>query len=81
MKINILGSGFAALTAVKKIRKKLPNATIQVIASSNQFIYYPSLIWIPSVSANLRACKLGRTWKPTIMASEADANSTSFSVI
>lgn len=48
MNITILGSGFAALTAVKQTRKKSPNASITVIAPSEEMLYYPSLIWIPS---------------------------------
>lgn len=46
--ITILGNGFAALTAVQKIRKLIPDAKIQLIAPSKEFIYLPSLIWIPS---------------------------------
>ncbi|WP_373018769.1 NAD(P)/FAD-dependent oxidoreductase [Thiomicrorhabdus sp.] len=48
MNITILGSGFAALTAIKQTRKEAPDATITVIAPSEEFIYLPSLIWIPS---------------------------------
>ena len=48
MKICILGNGFAALTAAQKIRKRLSHAQIDLIAPSKEFIYYPSLIWIPS---------------------------------
>ena len=48
MNITILGTGFAALTAIKQTRKKAPNATITVIAPKEEFLYYPSLIWIPS---------------------------------
>ncbi|MDG6773165.1 FAD-dependent oxidoreductase [Thiomicrorhabdus sp. ZW0627] len=48
MNITILGSGFAALTAIKHARKHAPNAIITVIAPSEEFIYLPSLIWIPS---------------------------------
>lgn len=47
MKICILGNGFAALTAAQRIRKRLPQAVIELIAPSDEFIYYPSLIWIP----------------------------------
>ncbi|MBT8450285.1 MAG: NAD(P)/FAD-dependent oxidoreductase [Gammaproteobacteria bacterium] len=47
MKICILGNGFAALTAAQRVRKRLPQAVIELIAPSNEFIYYPSLIWIP----------------------------------
>lgn len=48
MNITILGSGFATLTAVKRIRKKLPKAEICVISPKTDFFYYPSLIWMPS---------------------------------
>ncbi|HHT00924.1 MAG TPA: NAD(P)/FAD-dependent oxidoreductase, partial [Thiomicrospira sp.] len=48
MNITILGTGFAALTAVKQTRKQAPNASITVIAPKEEFLYYPSLIWIPS---------------------------------
>lgn len=48
MNITILGTGFAALTAIKETRKKAPEANISVIAPSSEFIYLPSLIWIPS---------------------------------
>lgn len=49
MKVTIIGTGFAALTAVQEVRKKLKDqVTIQVIAPSDKFIYLPSLIWIPA---------------------------------
>ena len=38
-------------------------------------------IWMPSFSASFRAVPLGRTWKPMMMASEADASRTSLSEI
>jgi len=47
-KITILGAGFAALTAVRKIRKLDQNCEITLIAAKEQFVYLPSLIWIPS---------------------------------
>jgi sulfide:quinone oxidoreductase len=46
--ITIIGSGFAALTAVKEIRKQQPTAEITVISPKAEMIYYPSLIWIPT---------------------------------
>ena len=46
--ITIIGAGFAALTAIKEIRKLDKLAIITVIAPKAEFIYYPSLIWIPS---------------------------------
>ncbi|WP_319381485.1 FAD-dependent oxidoreductase [Thiomicrorhabdus sp.] len=48
MNITILGSGFAALTAIKTARKQAPDAEITVISPKDEFIYLPSLIWIPS---------------------------------
>ena len=47
-KISIIGAGFAALTAAKKYRKLDPSAEITLIAPKAEFIYFPSLIWIPS---------------------------------
>ena len=48
MNITILGTGFAALTAIKETRKNAPLANITVIAPQESFLYYPSLIWVPS---------------------------------
>lgn len=48
MNITILGTGFAALTAIKQTRKSAPSAKITVIAPKESFVYYPSLIWVPS---------------------------------
>ncbi len=48
MNITILGTGFAALTAIKQTRKHAPKATITVISPKEEMLYYPSLIWIPS---------------------------------
>ncbi len=46
--ITIIGAGFAALTAIKQIRKKDQKSKITIIAPKAEFIYLPSLIWIPS---------------------------------
>jgi sulfide:quinone oxidoreductase len=46
--IVILGAGFAALTAVRELRKRSPQARISLIAPKAEFVYLPSLIWIPS---------------------------------
>jgi sulfide:quinone oxidoreductase len=46
--ITILGSGFAALTAVKRLRAQRPNANITLISPKAEMIYYPSLIWVPT---------------------------------
>lgn len=46
--ISVIGSGFAALTAVRKLRALSPQATITLIAPRAELHYLPSLIWIPS---------------------------------
>ena len=46
--ITILGAGFAALTAVQRIRAQAPTAEITLVAPHAEFLFYPSLIWIPS---------------------------------
>jgi len=45
--IVILGAGFAALTAVREIRKQKIKARIKLIAPRAVFEYLPSAIWIP----------------------------------
>lgn len=47
-RIVILGAGFAALTAVRELRKRAPKAHLTLVAPKAEFIYLPSLIWIPS---------------------------------
>jgi len=47
----IIGSGFAACTAVKVLRKQGYTGNIKLISPSPSLFYYPSLIWVP---ANLR---------------------------
>ena len=46
--VTVIGAGFAALTAVKHLRRRLPDAALTLVAPSAQFVYYPSLIWLPS---------------------------------
>lgn len=48
MNITIIGSGFAALTAVQQVRAQRPDAKITLISPTAELIYYPSLIWIPT---------------------------------
>lgn len=45
--IVILGAGFAGLAAARKLRQLLPRARVRLVAARAQFIYLPSLIWIP----------------------------------
>ncbi len=47
-KISILGNGFAALTAVRKLRQLDTKCEITLIAPKKEFVYMPSLIWIPN---------------------------------
>lgn len=47
-RITIIGTGFAALAAVRKLRARDTGAEITVIGRQAEFVYQPSLIWIPS---------------------------------
>ncbi|MCA1979191.1 MAG: FAD-dependent oxidoreductase [Thiobacillus sp.] len=47
-RIIILGAGFAALTAVRELRRRAPDARIALIAPKAELMYYPSLIWVPA---------------------------------
>lgn len=53
-KVHIVGSGFAALTAVKTLRKSNMALDITVISPKAEFQYLPGTIWIP---CNLREAK------------------------
>ncbi|MEJ2464892.1 MAG: FAD-dependent oxidoreductase [Candidatus Thiodiazotropha sp.] len=47
-KVTIVGSGFAALTAVKTLRKSDRSMEITVVSPKQEFHYLPGSIWIPS---------------------------------
>ncbi len=47
-RISVIGAGFGALAAVKKLRKLNPRSEITLIAPKAEFIFFPSLIWLPS---------------------------------
>jgi len=47
-RIVILGAGFAALTAVRELRRRAPRARITLVAPKAEFVYLPSLIWVPT---------------------------------
>ncbi|MBF0560588.1 MAG: FAD-dependent oxidoreductase [Alphaproteobacteria bacterium] len=47
-RITILGTGFAALTAVRELRRRDRTVVITLIGPRAEFHYLPSLIWIPS---------------------------------
>ena len=46
-RITIVGSGFAALTAVIELRQRAPSAAITLVSRRPEFVYYPGLIWVP----------------------------------
>lgn len=46
--IVVLGSGFAAVAAIRELRKQKVNANITVVSPAQELIYLPSLIWLPS---------------------------------
>ncbi|WJW74415.1 FAD-dependent oxidoreductase [Thiohalobacter sp. IOR34] len=46
--ITVIGAGFAALTAVRHLRREAPEAEITLVAPRAELLYAPSLIWIPS---------------------------------
>jgi sulfide:quinone oxidoreductase len=47
-KIVIVGAGFAALTAARRVRQLDRNARITLVAPRAEFVFLPSLIWLPS---------------------------------
>jgi sulfide:quinone oxidoreductase len=47
-RITIVGSGFAALTAVQRAKETSPHSQITVVSPRAEFVYYPGLIWVPS---------------------------------
>ncbi len=56
--IAIIGSGFAALTAVRELRKRRVAAEIIVISPRDALHYLPSSIWIPAGLRKGEALKL-----------------------
>ena len=47
-KVTVLGSGFAALTAVRTLRAKSKDMEITLVSPKPEFVFLPSLIWVPS---------------------------------
>jgi len=47
-RVTIVGSGFAALTAVQTLRQIAPKTDITLVSPRAEFLYYPGLIWIPT---------------------------------
>ena len=46
--ITVVGAGFGALTAVRKLRKADKNCHIDLVSPKAEFVYYPGTIWIPT---------------------------------
>ena len=47
-RVTILGSGFAALTAIRELRKTGIDAEITLVSPRDSLVYLPSLIWMPA---------------------------------
>jgi sulfide:quinone oxidoreductase len=46
-RVVVAGAGFAAIAGVRELRKRLPDASITLVAPRPEFVYLPSLIWVP----------------------------------
>ncbi len=46
-RITVAGAGFAAITGARELRKQIPGAEITLVAPRPEFVYLPSLIWVP----------------------------------
>lgn len=47
-RVTVVGTGFGALTAIRKLRAQDKNLQIDVVAPKAEFVYYPGTIWIPT---------------------------------
>jgi sulfide:quinone oxidoreductase len=47
-RVTVVGAGFGALTAVRKLRAADPKLGIDLVAPRPEFVYYPGTIWIPT---------------------------------
>lgn len=47
LRLAVLGAGFAALRAARELRRRAPAATVTLVAPRAEFVYLPSLMWIP----------------------------------
>lgn len=47
-KVTVVGAGFGALTAIRKLRSLDRNLQIDVVAPKPEFVYFPGTIWIPT---------------------------------
>jgi len=47
-RVTVIGAGFGALTAIRKLRALDKQLQIDVIAPASEFVYLPGTIWIPT---------------------------------
>jgi sulfide:quinone oxidoreductase len=47
-RIVIVGCGFGALTAVRALRRRQPDAELVLVAPRPELVYYASLVWVPT---------------------------------
>jgi sulfide:quinone oxidoreductase len=47
-RVTVIGTGFATVAAVRKLRALNRSLEITVIGPKPEFVFYPSLIWIPT---------------------------------
>ena len=47
-RVTVVGAGFGALTAIRKLRAADAGLQIDVVAPRPEFVYYPGTIWIPT---------------------------------
>lgn len=47
-RITVIGSGFGALTAIRKLRAGDLSVRIDVVSPKPEFVYFPGTIWIPT---------------------------------
>ncbi len=47
-RVTVVGAGFAALSAIRKLRQLDPALDLTLVAPRPEFVYYPGTIWIPS---------------------------------
>ncbi|MEN8175556.1 MAG: FAD-dependent oxidoreductase [Pseudomonadota bacterium] len=47
-RVTVVGAGFGALTAIRRLRAADSNLQIDVIAPRPEFVFYPGSIWIPT---------------------------------
>ncbi|WP_133510982.1 NAD(P)/FAD-dependent oxidoreductase [Candidatus Thiosymbion oneisti] len=47
-RVTIIGSGFAALTAVRTLRKAATETALTLVSPRAELVYYPGLIWVPT---------------------------------